>query len=109
MFAEAYNNRELHITTKASSTVPSVIMKRPLEINPKFAKAYYNRGMSIRTKGEYDSAISDYNKAIELDPKFADAYYNQGLPIRAKASMTAQSLITIRRVQANRPQRIKGR
>jgi tetratricopeptide (TPR) repeat protein len=55
-----------------------LLLKKALEINPKYANAYNGLGYIYGARKNYDQAIQNFTKAIEYYPTFWDAYLRRG-------------------------------
>ena len=60
------------------------LLRKSLEIEPKYEQGYNNLGIALRQKNELDSAINLFEKAIKIKPDYSDAYWNLGIVMYQK-------------------------
>src|SRR5438093_10682173 len=51
------------------------LLKKSIDIDPKFAAAYLQLGVVYSARGEIDNAIAALQKASATDPKLAEAHF----------------------------------
>ena len=66
------------MTTKATTTGPSLTTTKRSGSTLTSSATYCNRGVTYGRKGDLDRAVTDYGEAIRLEPDYADAYYERG-------------------------------
>jgi tetratricopeptide (TPR) repeat protein len=54
------------------------LLKKAIELNPKFAEAHLQLGNLYSDQSKYAEAIPEYVRARELDPTLGDVYYRMG-------------------------------
>ena len=68
--------------TRANNAEARALLRRAVELDPKYAAAHSNLGAVLADQKKLDEAIAAFRKAIELDPKYAGAHHNLGTVLR---------------------------
>ena len=72
---------------RASSTRPSLTIRKSSGGDPDDADAYSRRGWAWLQKGEPDQAIADYSAAIRLFPEDAENWSDRGRAWQKKGEL----------------------
>jgi tetratricopeptide (TPR) repeat protein len=89
---------------KNGSTAPELVeplLKKSINIDPKFADAYLQLGIVYSAQGEIEKAVGAFQKATAANPKLAEAHFRlaQTYKKTAKASKARQEFQAYEQVQ----------
>ncbi len=78
-----------------------LILRKAIELNPKYANAYSNLGLTLNGLDKPKEAESSIRKAIELNPDFADAHLNLGNILKDLGKLQEAELSTRKAIELN--------
>lgn len=67
------------------------LLKKAIQLDPKFATAYLQLGIVYADRGDYARAIAAYKKAIDANPELEDAHYRLAAAYRKTGETTKAS------------------
>ena len=65
------------------------LLKKALELKPKYPETHNNLGNAIKQQGNLDAAIASYNKALQLRPNYPETHNNLGNALKQQGNIDA--------------------